>query len=392
MAAGIALDPSFGPRRPGTDRVLLASLLLVAGTGFAALWSASTGYALSLGRPAWWFAVRQLWFYLPAGAIFVLCATVPLEALRRRVGLLTLLSLASLLLPFLPLIGSSRNGAARWIDLGFTTIQPSEFWKVVSVLYLAHVLARRSQGEGARGISDSGRSRFVLLPPFLLVGIGALLVYSQNDFSTAVIALMAAAAVFWVAGAPVSAFLGIGSAAFSLFTLIVLTSDFRLRRILAFLFPDYEPHGQGYQVLGSLRALREGGFLGKGLGLGTLKLASIPYVHSDFVFAAWTEETGFLGVLAFFALWTFFIARAFRNAWRDADPFRSWLGFGLAFLLAFQVLINTAVAAGVVPATGIALPFFSAGGSSLITSAAIAGLLVNLGRGSDSSPQETARG
>jgi cell division protein FtsW len=373
MAVGITLENVLGPERRGSDRLLSSGLFLVAGTGFAALWSASTGYAISIGKPSWWFALRQLAFYVPALGLFALAAFTPLEAIRKRVGLLTIIGLASLLLPFMPVIGEHRNGASRWIDLGFTTLQPSEFWKPLSVIYLAHVLDRR----GGRIVTERGS----LLAPFLLVGLGAFLIYVQNDFSTAAIAIVAAGAVFWVAGASIGLFAGIGAAGVSLAALVVLTSDFRLKRILTFLFPSYEPHGQGYQLLGSLRALREGGFFGKGLGLGTLKLGSIPEVQSDFIFASWTEETGFVGVLAFFGLWALVAARAFRLAFATTDNFRSWLGFGLAFLLVFQVLINTAVAAGVVPATGIALPFFSAGGSSLMASAGIAGLLVNLGRG-----------
>lgn len=359
---------------PGSDGVLSASLFIVAVLGMAVLWSASTGYALSLGHPSWWFAARQAVFWIPALVLFALSVFVPLDALRRRIGAITVIGLLILALPFLPGIGAHRNGAARWINLGFTTIQPSEFWKPIAIVYLAHVLDRRGP--------DAGRERpESLVGPFFLVAFGSLMIYFQNDFSTAVIAMVAVAAVFWVAGAPAGAFAGMGFVGLSLGALMVLTSDFRLRRILAFLFPNYEPHGQSYQVLGSLRAIREGGFLGKGLGLGTLKVGSIPEVQSDFVFASFSEEVGFIGIILFFALWLLVAFRAFGNAYREEDQFRSLLGFGLGFLIILEVLINTAVAAGVVPATGIALPFVSAGGSSLMASAAVAGLLVNLGRG-----------
>ncbi len=160
--------------------------------------------------------------------------------------------------------------------------------------------------------------------------------------------------------------------------LSILTSDFRLKRILAFLFPAYEPHGQGYQVLGSIKAIRSGGFFGKGLGLGSLKRGSIPEVQSDFIFAAWAEETGFVGALAVIGLFGFLAYRAFKAAFAEADPYRSYLGMGMAFLLSFEVLVNAAVVAGAVPATGIVLPFFSAGGSSLISTAVSCGIIYNL--------------
>ncbi|HET7838925.1 MAG TPA: putative peptidoglycan glycosyltransferase FtsW, partial [Rectinemataceae bacterium] len=351
----------------------LAATCLLAGVGLASLWSASAGYALSIGKGAHYFVLRQALYYLPALAAFLVCALVPLERLRAKVGIITIVGLGLLFLPFIPGLGENRNGASRWIDLGFSTFQPSELWKPISVLYLAHIMDRRGK--------DLSEGAGVLLPPLMLTGFACLVVYMQNDFSTAVVVGAAAVIVFWAAGAPYSFFLGLGAAVTPLAALSVLTSDFRLRRILAFLFPAYEPHGQGYQVLGSIRAIRAGGLVGKGIGLGTLKLASVPEVQSDFVFAAWTEETGFLGVLAFFAIWGLLAWRAFRNAFAEEDAFRSYLGFGLASLLVMEVLVNVAVAAGVVPATGLALPFFSAGGSSLIAAAIICGLLYNLSRG-----------
>jgi cell division protein FtsW len=242
------------------------------------------------------------------------------------------------------------------------------------VFYLAHILDKKRD--------RIGESAGVLIPPFLLAGLGCLLVYAQNDFSTAVIVGLCAIAMFWAAGSPASFFLGLGAATMPLAALSVLTSDFRLKRILAFLFPAYEPHGQGYQVLGSIKAIRSGGFLGKGLGLGSLKRGSIPEVQSDFIFAAWTEEAGFFGALAVLCLFGFLAWRAFRIAFAEEDSYRSCLGMGMAFLLCLETLVNAAVVAGVVPATGMALPFFSAGGSSLLSTAISCGILYNLSVGS----------
>ncbi len=363
----------------GGDPGLLAAFLLLAGLGMATLWSASSGYAISLGKSGAYFVIRQALYLVPSTLVFILCAYVPIDKIRSKIGPITLIGLGALLLPFVPGLGENRNGASRWIDLRIATFQPSEFWKPIAVLYLAHVLDRRSSGSGETGFGFDGSA--ALIAPFLLISLACLLIYLQNDFSTAVVAALASLVVFWAAGAPYSFFLGIGAVTAPLAALSVLTSDFRLRRILAFLFPAYEPHGQGYQVLGSIRAIRSGGFFGKGIGLGTVKLSSVPEVQSDFVFSAWAEETGFVGVLAFFALWAFMAWRAFRIAFNEPDAFRSYLAFGLASLLLVEMLINVAVAVGAVPATGMALPFFSAGGSALISSAGVCGLLYNLSRG-----------
>jgi cell division protein FtsW len=354
------------------DRGVLAAVGLLAGVGIASLWSASSEYALSLGRSSGYFALRQAAFLVPAALVFWICARMDLDRLRGKAGAITLVALASLLLPFIPGLGENRNGATRWISLGFTTFQPSEIWKPACVFYLAHILDKKRDR-----IDESAG---VLIPPFLLAGLGCLIVYAQNDFSTAAIVGLCAIAVFWVAGSPASFFLGLGAAAMPLAALSILTSDFRLKRILAFLFPAYEPHGQGYQVLGSIKAIRAGGFFGKGLGLGSLKRGSIPEVQSDFIFAAWTEETGFLGAMAVLAAFGFLAHRAFKAAFAEEDAYRSYLGMGMAFLLSFEVLVNAAVVAGAIPATGIVLPFFSAGGSSLLSTAISCGIIYNLSR------------
>jgi cell division protein FtsW len=369
MRAGFFEAERVSSGRHG-DRSMLAAMALLAGIGIAALWSASSEYALSLGKSPGYFALRQAAFLLPSALIFWLCASIDLDKMREKTGLITLVSLGLMLLPFIPGLGENRNGATRWIDLRFTTFQPSELWKPASVIYLAHILDKKQ--------SRIEESAGVLIPPFLLIGLGCLLVYVQNDFSTTVITALCAIAVFWVAQAPVSFFLGLGAAATPLVALSVLTSDFRLRRILAFIFPTYEPHGQGYQVLGSIKAIRSGGFFGKGLGLGSLKRGSIPEVQSDFIFAAWSEETGFFGVLVVLGIFGFLVWRAFRTAFSETQGYRSYLGLGMAFLIGLETLVNAAVASGMVPATGIALPFFSAGGSSLLSTAVSCGVLYNL--------------
>ena len=364
------------------DRGFLAAVFLLSGVGIAVLWSASSEYALSLGRSSGYFALRQAMFLVPAALVFWACASVDLDSLRAKTGTLTLIALGLMLLPFIPGLGENRNGATRWIDLRFTTFQPSEIWKPTLVLYLAHILEKKRE----RMEESAG----VLIPPFLLITIGCFLVYAQNDFSTTVIAALTAIALFWLAGSPLSFFLGLGAAAIPLTFLSILTSDFRLRRILAFLFPAYEPHGQGYQILGSIKAIRSGGIIGKGFGLGSLKRGSIPEVQSDFIFAAWAEETGLLGVLAVIGIFGFVAWRAFRVSFAESDGYRSYLGMGMAFLLSLEILVNIAVAAGAVPATGMALPFFSAGGSSLISTAISCGLIYNLSKSPSSMPLSRA--
>lgn len=371
MSAGFEIERTYTGRNG--DLALLAASALLFGTGLAALYSASYGYALSLQKSGAHFLVRQLGYAPLALLVFLACAFIPPERLKALVKPLTLLALAALVLPFIPGIGVSRNGATRWIGIGGRTFQPSQIFRIALVLYLAYIFSKKSDR-----IGDVVNSA---LPPLMITSLGAVLIFLQNDFSSAVILVLVAAALFWAAEVPLRFFAALGTILFPLTALSVLTSDFRLRRIIGFLYPGYEPTALGYQVSGSLRAIRAGGFWGKGLGLGTLKLTSIPEVQSDFIFSAFAEETGFLGVLIFLGLWGFFLWRGYRTAFRNEDRFRSYLAFGLTTSLGIQVLVNIAVASGVLPATGIALPFYSSGGSSLLEAAATCGLLFNLSRG-----------
>jgi cell division protein FtsW len=370
MNQGFTMDRPFG--RIGGDTALLGALFLLVGLGMASLYSASYGYAMSLGKSGGYFAFRQLLWLLPASAAFVFGALVSLELLQRFMIAIVLGAIILMLLPFMPVIGISKNGASRWFGFNGLMFQPSELFKVVLILYLAHILSKKAEklGDVINGI----------FPPLLVAAGGVIIVLAQNDFSTAMMLGFLAVIMFWIAEVPLVFFAALVTIGVPLVSLAVLTSDYRLKRVLGFLAPGFDPADLSYQVNGSLRAISSGGIWGKGLGQGTLKIRSIPLVQSDFVFSAWTEETGFMGVLAFAALWAFFLWRAFRTSFAAPDSFRSHFAFGLACYLAIQTLINVMVASGAVPATGIPLPFFSSGGSSLLSVLMAAGFLFNVSR------------
>lgn len=373
---GGAFEMDRSPARSGGDAAMLGALVVIAGTGLACLYSASYGFAISIGKPPSYFVARQAMWLIPAVAVFSAAALVPLEALAKLMAPIVIGGLALLLLPFVPGIGIVKNGAARWFGFGGQMFQPSELWKPTLVLYLAYILSKKAErlGDVVNGIA----------PPLVIAAAGAAIIIAQDDFSTAMLVGVVALIMFWISDAPLVFFAAIGSVAAPLASLAVLTSDYRLRRMVGFLAPGYDPADISYQVNGSLRAIAAGGLFGKGLGQGTLKLGSIPLVQSDFIFAAWAEETGFLGVSLFAALWAFFLWRSFGAALRSADAFRGRLAFGLSCYLALQVLINVMVASGIAPATGIPLPFFSQGGSSLLSVSISAGLLYNVSRSASS--------
>ena len=344
------------------------SFAVLALIGFVAMWSASAGYAIRMDRGADYFALRQALFLLPAIVVFIAASRFPLDRLRLLAGPLALVSLLSLLLPFIPGIGVEINGARRWIDLYVTNFQPSELWKPISLIYAAHILDKKSLSTR----KSAGDAIF----PFMIIILGCLAIYLQDDFSTSVLALVAGLSVFWFAGTPLRFFAGTLLLAIPAVVLMVTTSEYRLIRVLGFIIPDYDPHGMNYQVHNSIRAIMSGGLWGKGLGLGTRKLSSVPEIQSDFAFAAFAEETGLLGVVAIFSCWIFLVVSVVR-ATKGREGFRYLLAMGLLCLLSLQFLVNLGVVSGFLPATGIALPFFSAGGSSLLSTALAGGLIMN---------------
>jgi cell division protein FtsW len=359
---------------PG-DFTLASLTFALFGAGLATLLSASSGYSMRLGREPESFFVRQLMYAIPAAFAYFVCARYSLERLKTAVKPILLFSLLFLLAPFAPVLGKTINGATRWVGFGPANFQPSELFKYALVLYMAHILSKKA--DRVDDVVSAG------VPPLIVAVLGCLVIYAQNDLSTAAIIGVSGLVMFWIARLPWVFFVALATVSIPLAALSVLTSDFRLLRVISFLVPGFEPYAQGYQVMAAQRAVSAGGLFGEGFGLGTLKNGAIPEVQSDFVFAAYAEELGLVGVLLFFALWGLLAWRGFRVAFSTRDTFNSYLAFGLTTSLVLQALTNVAVVVGALPATGIALPFFSAGGSSLLMTAAACGLLYNLSRSVD---------
>jgi cell division protein FtsW len=274
----------------------------------------------------------------------------------------------------IPGIGVERYGASRWIEIGSFSYQPSEMVKFVLPLYLAHLLDKKKDN------LDNFFSS--VLPPVLITGIFFALIYMQNNFSTAVFIVFNAMILFYIAGMRYRYFFAAVAVIIPVATLLVFTKEHRVRRLVSFIRPEWDPLGAGFQVNASRDAIISGGLLGKGIGEGTRKVASIPEIHSDFIFSSFAEETGFLGILLFFALFAAFAFLCYRTAWKCENVFGKLLAASLTTMIVSQALLNVAVVSGALPATGIPLPFFSAGGSSLATTLICAGMIANVARNS----------
>ncbi len=363
------------------DLGLVVALLLLVGVGVSILFSSSFYRAGFLFSDPLYFLRRQLLWVALGGGVAAVLAHISLAVVRRLIPMMLLVTAGLMMLTFVPGVGSMFLGARRWIILFGYSFQPSELAKAVTLVYLAYILSRKHEQ-----LDDAVNA---LLPPVIVVAIFATLIYLQNDFSTAFFLIFVSLAMLFVAGVSLRYFVALGVMTAPLSVILLLTREHRVNRILAFLDPARDPAGTGYQVLASRTALAQGGLWGAGIGQGAQKFGALPEAHSDFVFAILAEELGFIGVFSVVLLFGFFAYRGFRIAYLAKDRFVSLLAFGITASITFQALLNMAVVSGLVPATGVPLPFFASGGSSMFVSLAMCGLLVNLSRRLEYSEEPT---
>jgi cell division protein FtsW len=355
------------------EHVLSASVLLLTGLGVVTLYSASYAFAIRFfNNDGLYFVSRQIAFGCAGLVLFFIASRINLELVRKLILFLVTGTAVLCILTFIPGIKVTKNGASRWFRIASWTYQPSEMVKLVLPLYLAHIFDKKRDSIDRFG---SG-----ILPPVLVTTLFFTLIYLQNNFSTAVFIAANALLVFFLAGVRFRYFFAATIMFLPMSALLILTKEHRVRRFISFLKPDWDPLGAGYQVRSSLLTVMSGGFWGKGIGQGTRKVASVPEIHSDFIFSAFAEEMGFLGVLFCFILFAVFAVQGYRGAWKSASLFNRLLAAGLVTMIVSQAMLNIAVVSGFVPPTGIPLPFFSAGGSSLATTLVCAGLIVNVSR------------
>jgi cell division protein FtsW len=362
-------------RRERGDFTLVLLVVLLLGVGMALLFSGSYSFSARTWQDPLRLVKRQLVF-LGLGAFAALAVSMtPLALFRAAMPAILLATLVFSLLPFIPGLGLQVLGSRRWITVFGLSLQPSEAAKVTLVLYLASYFSRSE--ERIRGGLNT------LVPPFIVVCAFTAIVYLQNDYSTAIYILVLGIATMFFARVRILHIALVSLTTLPLGFLLLFAREHRIERLLAFLDASADATGRGYQILAARSALVSGGLWGKGLGRGTSKLGALPMSYSDFIYAVIGEETGLLGALFVLVLFGLFAWRGYRAALSCEDPFSSTAAFGLTTAIVLQALLNMAVAVGLVPTTGITLPFFSAGGSSLFITLVMCGLLVNLSRRRD---------
>lgn len=354
------------------DLVLLGAILALLGIGFIMVYSSSAvrGF-IQFDDPYHYLKMEIMWVTIGLVALF-LSMWVDLQWLRQFAKPALLLAIALLIAVKIPGIGRKVNGADRWIGLGPMSIQPSEVIKLSMVLMMSHLLALNPY--------KIKSFRKGVLPVLGLLGVIAGLIMLQPDLGTT---LVIAATTFFMliaAGARVSHILTLAGTGLGLVAVAIAAAPYRMRRIFAFLDPWADPLGNGYQTIQALLALGPGGLFGLGLGQSRQKFLYLPENHTDFIFAMIGEELGFIGATLIILLFFLFAWRGFRVAMRAPDAFTGFLAVGLTSMVSIQAMINMGVVSGLLPVTGITLPFISYGGTSLVFTMVGVGVLLNISR------------
>ena len=356
-----------------SDTSFIISVILMWGIGIFTLFVCSSSYAKAALDDSMYFVKRQLIASGVGFAGLLFFAICPADKQRKILPAMVFLTLVLCIMTFIPGLQYERNGARRWIKMPFFTFQPSELLKFIIVIFLANYFDKYLRKDDFDEEKNVGPAVVILV---LFVSI----VFAQKDFSTGLFVLFIGLLMFYIAKVKMLWIIPFCILAVPAIILMILTEQYRVNRIAAFLNPDEYVQSFNFQSIASKKAVITGGFWGQGIGDGLEKLNNIPEVQSDYIFAGWTEAMGFIGVIFYFVLLIFFVSRVIIIVLTCPDRFSAFGTFGCTAVIFFQSLMNVSVVCGIVPTTGIPLPFFSNGGSSVIVTLCMCGFIINASR------------
>ena len=358
--------------RGGVDKQFLILVVLLVCFGSVMIFSAGYVYAEKNFGDSFYFVKRQFIFGLIGIGVMILLSNIDYALLKRFSLPIFIISMLMLVLVLIPGVGTTVNGATRWLGVGAARFQPSEVAKFALILIHATYTAFFSE--------KIKKFRYGILFPALVIVAVCLMTVLEHHMSGTIILFLIGAAMIFISGADLK-WLGAIGGTFAAGALgIVLFTNYTKDRIDAWLHPENDLLGKGWQPYQSLLAIGSGGFFGVGLGNSYQKQLWLPEPQNDFIFAVVCEELGFLGAVAVVTLFVFLILRGIKIARRAPDTFSSMLAAGLTAKVGIQALLNIAVVTASVPTTGISLPFFSYGGSALIMQLAEMGIILSISR------------
>lgn len=359
-------NPNYNkPLLSNYDTTLTFIVLFLIVIGFLAIFSAGAPECLKKGLPSIFYVARQfVWFILGCGAMFYLSG--------RNYKILDKFSIhfawfVILLLIGVEVAGVTVNGATRWLDIGPIRFQPSEAAKLSVIMLLASAFSRDIN-------IFNGKIWKYFIPILVMIG----LIFKQPNLSMVIILLSSSMFMYFAAGGSlkiIGTAVGLGVAGLS-----VAIQSFQKQRIMTWLNPEADPYGAGYNIIQSMMAFVAGGFFGEGYGSSRQKLGWLPESHTDFIYAVFGEEFGFVGCVLIIGLFLAFLQRGLLVSNRCEDIFGKLLAAGITVSICLQAFINISVASSMLPATGVPLPFISYGGTSLFITMCMIGVLLNISK------------
>ena len=355
------------------DNLLLISVVLLSVFGLIMIYSASSIWAFYKFGDAFYYVKHQGIFFLIGLIIMLVVSKIDYKIYYNKANLILGLCFVLLILVLIPGIGSIRNGSRSWFGIGSFGIQPSEFAKLGLIIFTSKYLANSD-----KFLNDYKRGVFPILI-VTLVFFG--LIMLQPDLGTGVILVMAIISLLFISGVNMKFFFMAGIIGIVGVVVLILIAPYRMDRITSFIDPWSDALGTGFQIIQSLYAIGPGGLLGNGFLNSIQKHFYLPEPQTDFIFSIIAEEFGVAGAFIVVGLFSFILWRGIRIATNTTDLFSKYLAFAIIFQLIFQTLMNLMVVIGMIPVTGVTLPFLSYGGSSLLISMASIGILLNISRG-----------
>jgi cell division protein FtsW len=367
-----AMRASRMNRAVTADAWLLIPVLLLVASGLVMVGSSSIAVAESHGVASYYYLLRHLIYIVMGLMLASVFRAMPIDFLERISRPLMLVSVLLLLLVFIPGIGRTVNGSARWITLGFANFQVVEAVKVMVIIYMAGYLVRKA---------DMVKIRFFdTLKPLALAAVLTAILLAQPDMGSAAVITAIVGGMVWLAGAAWRHIFVLGMGAIPVFGFAAM-EPYRLRRIVSFMNPWADPYDSGFQLTQALIAVGRGEVFGVGLGASIQKLFYLPEAHTDFIFAVLAEEFGLLGVVFILSLFMILVARIMiigLMAHRRERPFAGNIAYGIGLWIGLQALVSMGVNLGVLPTKGLTLPLISSGGSSVLMTFVALGIVFRI--------------
>lgn len=362
----------IGSRRMSVSTLLLVDVILLCVMGLVMVGSASSVVSISTYGTPWAILIREaMWMAIGAVALW-LAVRLDFRKLRRWSPLILLVTFGLLFVVLVPGLGVHAMGSSRWVGFGQFRLQPSELMKLALTLFAADFIARR--------LDEDAADRRIIGPLLIVTGFACVLILAQPDMGTAMVLGFIALALLFVSGVRLGPVMKVMAALAGLALLVAVASPYRRARLLSFMDPSAHSSGSGYQVMQSLIGLGSGHLVGSGLGGGQAQWGFLPNAHTDFIFSVIGEQLGIVGAVLVLFLLGSFMWLGIRAAVQSPDRFGALLSLGLVAWVGAETLINIGAVVGVLPVTGIPLPFISFGGSSLVITMVAAGILINVAR------------